>query len=63
MATNANDNDVTTYWEGNSGAFPSTLTVALGANASVSSIVIKLNPDPAWSTRQQTFSAEGKEVP
>ncbi len=32
--TNANDNDVATYWEGASGAYPSTLTVTLGANAS-----------------------------
>ena len=61
IATNANDNDVTTYWEGAGGAYPSTLTVALGANAVASSIVIKLNPDSSWGTRQQTFSVLGRE--
>jgi CARDB/F5/8 type C domain len=61
VATNANDNDVATYWEGAPGAYPSTLTVALGANASTSAIVIKLNPDPIWGTRQQTLSVLGRE--
>jgi F5/8 type C domain/CARDB len=61
VAANANDNDVTTYWEGAGGAYPSTLTVQLGANADVSSIVIKLNPDAAWSTRTQTLEVLGRE--
>ncbi|NUO55665.1 MAG: Secreted glycosyl hydrolase, partial [Hamadaea sp.] len=61
VAANANDNDVATYWEGAGGAYPSTLTVQLGANASVSSIVVKLNPDSAWSTRTQTFEVLGRE--
>ncbi|MDG4794926.1 discoidin domain-containing protein [Micromonospora sp. WMMD1082] len=60
-AANAVDNDVTTYWEGAPGAYPSTLTVALGANASISAIVVKLNPDPAWGPRTQTFSVLGRE--
>ncbi|WP_431728272.1 discoidin domain-containing protein [Verrucosispora sp. TAA-831] len=60
-AANAVDDDVTTYWEGAPGAYPSTLTVALGANASVSAIVVKLNPDPAWGPRTQTFSVLGRE--
>src|SRR5262249_21103948 len=38
---NANDGDVTTYFEGSS--YPSQLTVHLGANADVSSVVVKLN--------------------
>jgi hypothetical protein len=53
VATNANDNSVTTYWEG--GGQPATLTVDLGANANITSIVIKLDPSTAWATRTQTF--------
>ncbi|MFG1674716.1 discoidin domain-containing protein [Micromonospora sp. NPDC049282] len=60
-AANAVDNDVTTYWEGAPGAYPSTLTVALGANASISAVVVKLNPDPAWGARTQTFQVLGRE--
>ncbi|WP_331461330.1 galactose-binding domain-containing protein [Micromonospora tarapacensis] len=60
-AANAVDDDVTTYWEGAPGAYPSTLTVALGANASLSAVVVKLNPDPAWGPRTQTFSVLGRE--
>ncbi|MGZ0149295.1 discoidin domain-containing protein [Kribbella sp. WER1] len=56
---NANDDDVTTYWEGN--ANPATLTTQLGANADLSSIVVRLNPDPAWGARTQTFSVLGRE--
>jgi CARDB/F5/8 type C domain len=61
VATNADDNDTATYWEGAAGAYPSTLTVALGANASTQSIVVKLPPDAAWGPRTQTFSIEGRE--
>ncbi len=59
VATNANDDNVTTYWEGN--ANPATLTTQLGANADLSSIVIRLNPDSAWGARTQTFSILGRE--
>jgi hypothetical protein len=59
VPTNANDNDVTTYWEGN--GYPSVLTVQVGANADVNSIVLKLNPDPAWGTRTQTIQVLGRE--
>ncbi|WP_436527403.1 discoidin domain-containing protein [Actinoplanes sp. HUAS TT8] len=59
VATNANDNDTATYWEGS--AYPANLTVKLGANASVSSVVVKLNPGTDWGTRQQTFSVLGRE--
>jgi hypothetical protein len=58
-AANANDDNAGTYWEG--GAYPADLTVKLGANATLSSIVIKLNPDSAWSARRQTFSVLGRE--
>jgi len=60
VATNANDDNVTTYWEGAAG-YPQTLTVALGSNAVVSSVVIKLNPDAAWGTRTQTIQVLGRE--
>jgi hypothetical protein len=60
-AVNANDNDVTTYWEGASGAYPSTLTVQLGANAVVGSVVLRLNPDTAWAARNQTLDVLGRE--
>ncbi|MBQ0905744.1 discoidin domain-containing protein [Micromonospora sp. U21] len=59
VATNANDNNVATYWEGNGN--PSTLTVQLGANASLSQIVLKLNPDPAWGARTQNITVLGRD--
>ncbi|WP_328332639.1 discoidin domain-containing protein [Kribbella sp. NBC_00382] len=59
VATNANDDNVQTYWEGN--ANPATLTTQLGSNADISSIVIRLNPDSAWGNRTQTFSILGRE--
>ncbi|MEU5911065.1 discoidin domain-containing protein [Micromonospora sp. NPDC047527] len=59
VATNANDNNVATYWEGNGN--PSTLTVQLGANASLSQVVLKLNPDSAWGTRTQNVTVLGRD--
>ncbi|MET8352910.1 MULTISPECIES: discoidin domain-containing protein [unclassified Micromonospora] len=59
VATNANDNNVATYWEGNGN--PSTLTVQLGANASLSQIVLKLNPDAAWGARTQNITVLGRD--
>ncbi|MEV4535367.1 discoidin domain-containing protein [Asanoa sp. NPDC049518] len=61
VAANANDDNAATYWEGAPGAYPSTLTVSLGANASLSSVVVKLPPDSAWGPRTQTFSISGRE--
>lgn len=61
IATNANDDNVTTYWEGAGGSYPNTLTVSIGANATISSIVIRLNPDPIWGTRTQTIQVLGRE--
>ena len=60
VATNANDNNVTTYWEANSGAFPNTLTVQLGANAATTQVVLRLNPDPVWGTRTQNIQVLGR---
>jgi hypothetical protein len=62
VASNATDGDTTTYWEGAPGAYPSTLTVSLGANAELERVVVKLNPDPAWSSRTQTFAVLGREA-
>ncbi|MEU4688233.1 CARDB domain-containing protein [Actinoplanes sp. NPDC023714] len=59
VATNANDEDTNTYWEG--GAYPATLTTKLGANAALTSVVVKLNPSSAWGTRTQTFAVLGRE--
>ncbi|MGH3712535.1 MAG: discoidin domain-containing protein [Micromonosporaceae bacterium] len=56
---NANDNDLTSYWEG-SGPYPQTLTVHLGANAVLNQIVLKLNPDASWATRTQTVRVLGR---
>ncbi|WP_406350005.1 CARDB domain-containing protein [Streptomyces sp. NBC_00658] len=58
-ANNANDGQVGTYWESN--GHPSTLTVKLGANADLSGITLKLNPDPAWATRTQNIQVLGRE--
>jgi CARDB/F5/8 type C domain len=59
VPANANDGDVTTYFEGSS--YPSQVTVHLGANADLSSVVVKLNPDPVWATRTQTIQVLGRE--
>jgi hypothetical protein len=59
VAANANDNDTATYWEGS--AYPANLTVKLGANATLQKVVVKLNPDGVWGTRQQTFAILGRE--
>ncbi len=59
VATNANDGTIGTYWESN--GFPSTLTAKLGANADLSSVVVKLNPDSAWGPRTQSIEVLGRE--
>ncbi|WP_431681885.1 discoidin domain-containing protein [Kitasatospora sp. KL5] len=61
VAANANDNDVTSYWEGAGGSYPNTLTVALGSNADTQQVVLKLNPASAWSARTQTVEVLGRE--
>lgn len=57
IATNGNDGSTSTYWEG--GGSPSQLTVDLGANYNLTSIVLKLNPASEWSTRTQTIQVLG----
>ncbi|WP_431988956.1 discoidin domain-containing protein [Streptomyces parvulus] len=61
VAENANDNSTSTYWEGAAGSYPNTLTVKLGANADVDAVVLKLNPDAAWSRRTQNIQVLGRE--
>ncbi|GHI86955.1 discoidin domain-containing protein [Streptomyces xanthophaeus] len=61
VAENANDNSTATYWEGAAGAYPSTLTVGLGANADVERLVLKLNPDSSWGARTQHIQVLGRE--
>ncbi|GAA2642957.1 CARDB domain-containing protein [Paractinoplanes durhamensis] len=58
VAPNANDGNTGTYWE--SSGFPSTLTAKLGANADITGVVVKLNPDQAWSTRTQSIQVLGR---
>ncbi|MFI6582429.1 discoidin domain-containing protein [Embleya sp. NPDC050493] len=59
VAANANDDRTNTYWEGN--GYPDTLTVALGSNADVSAVVVRLDPDPVWGPRTQTIEVLGRE--
>ncbi|HET6710142.1 discoidin domain-containing protein [Amycolatopsis sp.] len=61
VAANANDGSLATYWEGGGGSYPNLLTVALGANADLDRVVVKLDPDPAWGPRTQTIAVEGRE--
>ncbi|MDH6672405.1 hypothetical protein M2277_003067 [Paenibacillus sp. LBL] len=57
VASNANDNDIHTYWEG--GTNPSSLTLDLGSDHEITSIVLKLNPSAEWGTRTQTIQVLG----
>jgi hypothetical protein len=59
VPANAVDGNTSTYWEGTNGAWPTTLTVNLGAVDSLSSLVIDLPPSSAWQTRTQTLSVLG----
>jgi len=58
VPTNANDNDLTTYFEGSS--YPTQATVSLLGNATLSSVVVKLNPDASWGPRTQTIAVLGQ---
>jgi hypothetical protein len=58
-ATNANDGNSSTYWEGTNGAWPTTITVNLGSSKALETAVIDLPPSTAWSTRTQTLSVLG----
>ncbi|WP_031034199.1 CARDB domain-containing protein [Streptomyces sp. NRRL F-5650] len=58
VAANATDDSTSTYWE--AAGNPADLTVQLGADADVSGVVVKLNPDPAWSARTQSIQVLGR---
>ncbi|WP_189710002.1 CARDB domain-containing protein [Streptomyces phaeofaciens] len=58
VAANATDDSASTYWE--AAGHPSDLTVKLGADADVTGVVVKLNPDPVWAARTQTFQVLGR---
>ncbi|WP_113690486.1 CARDB domain-containing protein [Amycolatopsis albispora] len=58
VAPNATDGNIGTYWE--SAGFPASLTTKLGADAELSSIVVKLNPDPVWGPRTQAIEVLGR---
>jgi Carbohydrate binding module (family 6)/F5/8 type C domain/Right handed beta helix region/Abnormal spindle-like microcephaly-assoc'd, ASPM-SPD-2-Hydin len=58
-ASNADDGNTSSYWEGADGVWPTTLAVNLGASDSLSSVAVDLPPATAWSTRTQTFSVLG----
>lgn len=60
VPANVNDGDVTTYWEGAGGSYPNTLSVNLGSNANITSVVVKLNPASAWAARSQTIEVLGR---
>ncbi|MEV6753003.1 CARDB domain-containing protein [Streptomyces sp. NPDC051214] len=57
-APNANDGSTSSYWE--SSGHPSTLSVKLGADAQLDSVVLKLNPDAAWAIRKQNIEVLGR---
>ncbi|MFI0504571.1 discoidin domain-containing protein [Streptomyces albogriseolus] len=59
VAAHANDGRVDTYWE--SAGHPATLTVRLGAEADVTAVVVKLNPDAAWERRTQSIEVLGRD--
>ncbi|MGC4792249.1 discoidin domain-containing protein [Micromonospora sp. DT178] len=59
VAANTVDGNPNTYWESANNAFPQSVTVDLGANRTVSRVVLKLPPSSAWQTRTQTLSVLG----
>ncbi|MEV5719646.1 discoidin domain-containing protein [Amycolatopsis mediterranei] len=57
--SNAVDGDAGSYWESANNAFPQTLTVDLGAAASIDKVTLKLPPSSAWGARTQTVTISG----
>lgn len=60
VAANANDGSTDTYWEASGQS--SSLTAKLGADADLSGVVLKLNPNAAWGTRTQTLQVLGRKA-
>jgi hypothetical protein len=59
VPSNANDGNSSTYWEGTTGAWPTTLTANLEASDPLSYVVLDLPPSTSWGTRTQTLSILG----
>lgn len=59
VASNANDGNRETYWEGAPNAYPGTLTVNLGGNHDISSVVLQLSANSLWATRTQSITVLG----
>lgn len=57
------DGDPYTYWESTSQKFPQSLTLDLGAEKTISKLILKLPPQDAWEARDQEIevlvSADG----
>jgi hypothetical protein len=60
VAANANDGSTGTYWEASGQS--SALTVRLGADADLTGVLVKLNPDPVWSPRTQSIQVLGRKA-
>ncbi|MFM9708708.1 CARDB domain-containing protein [Streptomyces galilaeus] len=58
VAAHATDDSTATYWE--AAGHPADLTVRLGADAELSAVVVKLNPDPVWAARTQGIQVLGR---
>lgn len=54
VATNANDANQATYWEGAANAYPQWIRVDLGSTNSINQVVLKL--PTGWGARTQTLS-------
>ncbi|MEU7788051.1 discoidin domain-containing protein [Amycolatopsis sp. NPDC049159] len=57
--SNANDGTTASYWESANNAFPQTLTVDLGAAASINKVTLRLPPSSAWGARTETVTISG----
>jgi len=59
-ASNANDDNTSTYWESLDGAaYPQTITLNFGQVLPLGSVTLNLPPSTAWSARTQTLSVAG----
>jgi len=59
-ATNANDNNTSSYWESQDGAaWPQTLTAKWSAAQPLASVTLTLPPSTAWAARTETLSVLG----
>ncbi len=54
VATNANDGNSGTYWEGAANNYPNYITVDLGSSQTVNQVAVLL--PASWGARSQTFS-------